>query len=182
MGCVAGKILGYCITVANSGILVAYFLSIGMFTSASDIHPAYIAIILVLAPLICFCYGYLLAYISWRKEDIGRDKGALQTKYIVLTQLMMCLSTGMALLRLIIISVSDQLITSFSMDDETFFTTMAYIGFFYPFILLMLGYFVLMPYEKDRQEVSEKEQDDTEKQDLKQNIETHKIEIIDTEN
>ena len=189
MGCLASKILAYTITIINTCILITYYTSIALFQSnCNNCFPlSYLIIILVIGPAIFMLYGYLLAYISWRKEQLGLDKGALPLKFVILGQIMICLSFAMALLHVIVISVSDTLIGSFSMDNEQYFVSMAFIGFFYPIILMVFGCFILPSHEPLEKGYTKKgnhnkNENETERQDLKSsNDDTNKVEIVEND-
>lgn len=195
MGCIGSKIFSYVIAIVNTCIAIAYFTSLGLFVNDCDTSQCfpnvYLAIILIIGPLIWMFDGYLLSYICWRKDEMGLDEGALKnTKYIVLAQLMVVLSFGISFLHIIVISVSDTLIGSFSINDENFFISMSFIVFFYPIILMVFGYFILPQHEpwdkvyakkrmKRKSNKIASNEKDAEKQDLKgNNQDTNKIEIV----
>mmetsp|Transcript_30752 Transcript_30752/g.27107 ORF Transcript_30752/g.27107 Transcript_30752/m.27107 type:complete len:200 (-) Transcript_30752:93-692(-) len=195
MGCIGSKIFAYVIAIVNTAIAIAWFTSLGLFIEDCDnskcFPDGYLAIILIIGQLIWLFHGYLMSYIAYKKDDTGLDEGALRTKYVVLAQLMICLSFGISFLHIIVISVSDTLIGSFSMDEEQFFVSMSFIVFFYPIILMILGYFILPAHEPWNEVYAKKRmkrkgnkhlnENDAEKQDLKGNDNgdnTNKIEIV----
>ena len=105
---IASKTFAYIVIAINSVFLIAWLLSVILFGSScgSDcFNAAYIVVFLVINPILLYGYGYLLAYISWRKQDIGPQKGALQTWQTILSQIAIIISFALSLLNVLVLAI-----------------------------------------------------------------------------